>query len=468
MTWAGDIWSLGCVFSEAAIWIADGYDGLTDYRDQRRFEMEITPLRNGDCFHDGEQVLQSVLDMHGDIESRLRKSDYITKDVLDSMADEMLWEEDRPTAKALWRKADVILGRAREKLASTVESPRPGSRQRRYSAPRLQPPSSPLPAIPGKAPPGLASVLEKEPLNVETWRSQLPGSPGRSHGGGTDEPSSTTSSSNLDRELNGSIASWQRGETNSPGSPVTPFSSPRVSVFAENQKHLPNEGRPRALRIHGSYEHPRPKNPVSRGLSFDSKNEANEGFPPVSEARTMEEMRNRARAASRASSGSHSPQSSGHSIPLVSASPVVSSFPSYIPPKSQRRGAGFVLFPPHSPYHSPREPDEIHPALRPQQTQTSDSGSADAIPRSVPSSVFSDTSVNLQPESEPDPSGMDYLSLNTCLEWKHAQKKAKKEAQNIRLPGAHLIEPLRNRDHVLPLFSLLMTILTSQPAIHSR
>ena len=104
------------------MWIADGYKGVQDYRSQRMAETESTPLNGAICFHDGTQVLQSVLDAHRDLEDRLRRSDYITKDVIDSMVDEMLWEEDRPTAKALSRKADVVLSRARQRLSATLES----------------------------------------------------------------------------------------------------------------------------------------------------------------------------------------------------------------------------------------------------------------------------------------------------------------------------------------------------------
>ena len=92
------------------MWIVDGYKGVVDYRRQRMAKTDKIPnFKGGDCFHDGERVLKAVLDAHKDIEQRLRRSDYITKDVLDSMVEEMLWDEDRPGAKALWRKAEKFL-----------------------------------------------------------------------------------------------------------------------------------------------------------------------------------------------------------------------------------------------------------------------------------------------------------------------------------------------------------------------
>lgn len=43
--------------------------------------------------------------------------------------------------------------------------------------------------------------------------------------------------------------------------------------------------------------------------------------------------------------------------------------------------------------------------------------------------------------------GMDYLSINTCLEWKKAHKKVKKHSLVPPLPGASLLEDLKDRDH---------------------
>lgn len=134
--WEADIWSLGCLYSEAAMWIADGYKGLLDYRRQRGAETERILFDGGNCFHDGKRVLEAVLEVHREIVDRLRRNDHVTKDVIDSMVDEMLWEEDRPSAKALARKAEMILQRARQKLSSSSgeEPPRPSSRQNRKLA----------------------------------------------------------------------------------------------------------------------------------------------------------------------------------------------------------------------------------------------------------------------------------------------------------------------------------------------
>src|SRR5436190_18169791 len=98
LTKAVDIWSLGCLYSETAVWITNGYKGVIDYRRARRAETnEISNFRGGHCFHNGEKVLTAVLETHKIVTLDLNPVDYVTKDVLDSMVTEMLWETDRPS-----------------------------------------------------------------------------------------------------------------------------------------------------------------------------------------------------------------------------------------------------------------------------------------------------------------------------------------------------------------------------------
>jgi hypothetical protein len=265
------------------MWIADGYNGLVEYRRERMAETDRILFMSSGGFHNGERVLQSVLDCHRDIEDRLRRSDYITKDVLDTMVDEMLWEEDRPNAKALIRKADMVLSKARNKLSGD-QFPRPGSSQAR-SLPRHPPPTAPLPPIPKGLTPGLASIAERQySPNVENWRSQVTGSQITAPGTDVVGPSSfrqtagstVGSVSDVDRELSGSIASWQMGDDHSTASPITPFTSPHVSVYSDQNRQAPNEGRPRVFRSQSNNlgEHRMPPNALHYARSYVSHTEA--------------------------------------------------------------------------------------------------------------------------------------------------------------------------------------------------
>jgi hypothetical protein len=276
ITWPADIWSLGCIYSEAAMWIADGFKGLEDYRKQRMADTDRILFKGGDCFHDGERVLPSVVDAHKEIEDRLRRSDYITQDVLDSMVEEMLWEEDRPNAKALWRKAEGVLSRARQRMGSNAgdELSRNSSGHRSLPPLRSLPPTKPLPVPPRPQPVGLSSIAEQV-SNVEKWRSQVttsvvsssqPGrppsdisSPALTH---AQLSSAASVKTDLDREINGSLASWQVVDDNSQGSPITPFTSPHASTYEPSVNEAP-PARHRILRPHGQFEYRRPPQAMS-------------------------------------------------------------------------------------------------------------------------------------------------------------------------------------------------------------
>jgi hypothetical protein len=114
-----DIWSLGCVYSEAAVWIVLGPEGIERYRQERKKATEqIKPAFNGgDCFHDGEKVLDIVLQMHRHVQGITRGGDYITGKVLEIMVMEMLgpWSA-RPSAEQLRTKSQRIISEANERL----------------------------------------------------------------------------------------------------------------------------------------------------------------------------------------------------------------------------------------------------------------------------------------------------------------------------------------------------------------
>ena len=479
------------------MWIADGYKGLVEYRRQRMAETDRILFKSSDGFHDGERVLQSVLDCHRDIEDRLRRSDYITKDVLDAMVDEMLWEEDRPNAKALIRKAEMVLSKARNKLSGD-QFPRPGSSQGR-SLPRHAPPTAPLPPIPRGLTPGLASIAERQyPPNVENWRSQvtgsqLSGSQVGASGIDVTGPSSfrrpigstVGSVSDLDRELNGSIASWQLGDNNSVASPITPLTSPHVSVYYDQNRHVPNEGRPRVFRSqsNNSSEYRRPPNPPSYARSYVSHNDTFASEPPTAppsihpdaytheeetlppneirpnrnsvlgDLRTVlsvDETKTLGRVASRASSRhSSSGYSSSTRQSVHQDTNSIRPDELSIPAKSQKRLGGFSLFPTKTREASPLtlSSEAARPAEKSFFSRDRNNSTA-SVPRSVPPLPSNASVISSPTEDSPNNDNMDFLSLNTCLEWKKAHKKVKKSSKVPPLPGAGSIEGLNGRDHV--------------------
>ncbi|ORX99551.1 kinase-like domain-containing protein [Clohesyomyces aquaticus] len=108
-----DIWSLGCVFSEAIIWCALGKEGLTKYTRLRTEETDIHPtLRNtgySGCFHNGETALRAVFDMHIEALDSPRGGYGGCQEMIAITEDMMVEANSRATAVVLYRKCNIGL-----------------------------------------------------------------------------------------------------------------------------------------------------------------------------------------------------------------------------------------------------------------------------------------------------------------------------------------------------------------------
>jgi hypothetical protein len=148
-----DIWSLGCVFSEAAVWSVFGVEGLEKYRKQRTAATNVIPkLRNtayNGCFHDGEKVLQIVTDMHAQVLRHSQCDDYIVSDIINIVGEMLGHQPIRPTAASLYRylrtaltTAEACLKRERDDAndASFLEAPQSFQDPHNF---RAQPPELP-------------------------------------------------------------------------------------------------------------------------------------------------------------------------------------------------------------------------------------------------------------------------------------------------------------------------------------
>ncbi|KAF2813081.1 uncharacterized protein BDZ99DRAFT_473802 [Mytilinidion resinicola] len=126
-----DIWSLGCLFSEAVVWVVRGMPGLKHYQNLRTIEIGelpgLTEAGYSGCFHNGTHVLKAVGHMHEDIlEKRRMNIDHITEYVV-PLIDNMLVDTNRFNAVHVHRNSQRILKKAREKkypkIMQTVGSP---------------------------------------------------------------------------------------------------------------------------------------------------------------------------------------------------------------------------------------------------------------------------------------------------------------------------------------------------------
>ncbi len=113
-----DVWSLGCVFSEAAVWSRYGWDRVLEYRCRRQEEVKQTLGVDGEhLFHDGHNVLTTVQDIHEQITRRPRSIDHVIVEILRFLNDNMLLTEDEPrsTAQQVYHRSKSIINKLREK-----------------------------------------------------------------------------------------------------------------------------------------------------------------------------------------------------------------------------------------------------------------------------------------------------------------------------------------------------------------
>lgn len=93
VTWQADVWSLGCVLMEAAVWVVFGDPGRREYFAKRK---EETKGADGEeraytgSFHNNRKELEATKNVKGDISRCRRVSDTLTEGVAKIIMDSML------------------------------------------------------------------------------------------------------------------------------------------------------------------------------------------------------------------------------------------------------------------------------------------------------------------------------------------------------------------------------------------
>ncbi|CAO2648500.1 Nn.00g077670.m01.CDS01 [Neocucurbitaria sp. VM-36] len=100
-----DIWSLGCVLSEAVVWSVLGPSTWKEYHELRVAETDkVTKLQRtaySGCFHNGKTLLPVVRDMHDRVREGRRNPDQIVNDVLPIIQDMLRDVDSRPNAATI-------------------------------------------------------------------------------------------------------------------------------------------------------------------------------------------------------------------------------------------------------------------------------------------------------------------------------------------------------------------------------
>lgn len=94
-----DLWSLGCIILECAVWISLGERGRLDFIEGRTAETDLlsdyAKSGRGDCFHDGRDLLRCVRGFGQHIRDHGRRDDEITSKMFDLATRELLVEKDK-------------------------------------------------------------------------------------------------------------------------------------------------------------------------------------------------------------------------------------------------------------------------------------------------------------------------------------------------------------------------------------
>lgn len=121
VTPAVDVWSVGCVFSEASVWAHHGWKRVFEYRRQRSVEIEDKGGDEGEeTFHFDGSILDAVDNIHQDMLGKHRANDHITRSVLHDLVIDMLQHDARPSARFVFEKSKRLIKVAERKFGVSV------------------------------------------------------------------------------------------------------------------------------------------------------------------------------------------------------------------------------------------------------------------------------------------------------------------------------------------------------------
>ncbi|KAF2116786.1 hypothetical protein BDV96DRAFT_34877 [Lophiotrema nucula] len=109
-----DIWSLGCIWLEAAVWVVFGHETLDDFRQRRGEEALMLGIDAGVVFHRHDAVLQTVTDMYRLLQDRALPDDTLTLKIVDIIKEMLSFQPGaRPELSVLKSRVDGAITESR-------------------------------------------------------------------------------------------------------------------------------------------------------------------------------------------------------------------------------------------------------------------------------------------------------------------------------------------------------------------
>ena len=101
---------------QVTTWVGHGWNKVDEYRRRRRQEFKEKTGTDGECFHDGRNILVTVEQIHAETLSNRRISDHVTPSVLEQMMPlVMIVDGSRLSAKMIFEMSKRIINKAKTK-----------------------------------------------------------------------------------------------------------------------------------------------------------------------------------------------------------------------------------------------------------------------------------------------------------------------------------------------------------------
>jgi hypothetical protein len=402
-----DVWSLGCVYSEANTWVVRGYSRLQEYRQLRiNATRDIPGFDGGDCFHDGKGVLEVVPDWHRKLSRYKRASDHVTDTLWTEMLRDMLGVQDiRPNGRMLLQRSNIVLTAARARLAASAgpSAGFSGSLPRALtSAPAIPSQSqTQKPRTPPQVPPGLLWSQNSPPPHQ--WQSS----------------SSPISEGTIDQR--------QQNDITPAGSSAIMYSPDSFLTSTNGNPPTTSESIPALTGMPPPLHHDNTSIPYQLSTSVGNHSSR---FPGPGYENELHQPDRSSKLAHSNSTKHHNHRSSGGtgepSPPTVSATHLWQSNQTTTAITTQHEGT-------HA--HEPRVSD------------TSIQRGQSTSPRLTSSSPTSQTVQSSPHELKPLPRRKEppTMSVDTLQQWKQEMKDHKR---SMLLTNKELLEEVKKRDHV--------------------